>query len=119
MPAVELTTDRRDGVAVVALAGEVDASNVTELRNHLDDLLVQGDHDFVIDLSGVGFIDSSGLATLVQLFKRVRVSQGDVRLCGLQPKVQRVFELIRLDRVFDAYPGPDDAIASYSRLRQR
>lgn len=70
----------------------------------------------MIDLSDVAFMDSSGLATLVQLFKRVRICEGDVRLCGLQPKVQRVFELIRLDRVFDSFPGRDEAVASFAGL---
>lgn len=111
---MELTTDQRDGIAVVTVAGEVDASSVSQLRSHLDDLLAQGDHNFVIDLTDVAFMDSSGLATLVQLFKRVRIGEGDVRLCGLQPKVQRVFELIRLDRVFDSFPSRSEAVASFA-----
>lgn len=111
---MELTTDQRNGVAVVAVAGEIDAANVSALRGHLDDLLAKGEHNFVIDLTDVAFMDSSGLATLVQLFKRVRIGEGDVRLCGLQPKVERVFELIRLDRVFDTFAAREDAVASFS-----
>ena len=112
---MDLTTQQEDGIAVVAVTGEIDASSVPELRSLLDELLGDGQRNFVIDLAAVPFMDSSGLATLVQLFKRVRIGEGDVRLCGLQPKVQRVFELIRLDRVFDSFPDRADAVASYSR----
>lgn len=113
---MELTTDRRDAMVVVTVDGEIDASNVAELQACLDDLLVQGDHNFVIDLAEVAFMDSSGLATLVHLFKRVRLGEGDVRLCGLQPQVRRVFELVRLNRVFETFPSRELAVASFPLL---
>jgi len=105
---------REQEVAVVTVSGDVDADSASELRRTLDDLLVQGEQQFVIDLSAVEFMDSSGLAALVQLFKRVRIGRGDVRLCGLQPKVRRVFELIRLDRVFTTFPDRAEALASFA-----
>lgn len=111
---MDLLLESHGTVVVVAPAGDVDASGTPELRGRLDDLLAQGEHNFVIDLSAVPFMDSSGLATLVQLFKRVRVGAGDVRLCGLQPNVQRILELIRLDRVFDVFPTSADAVASFA-----
>ena len=111
--------EREDRATIVAVAGDVDAGSAPDLRRLLDDLLVQGDHNFVVDLTGVEFMDSSGMATLVQLFKRVRVGEGDVRLCGLQPKVRRVFELIRLDRVFDSFPTRKEAIASFEPSDRR
>lgn len=115
---MDLSTARVRGIVVLAVVGEIDAANVAHLRSCLDDLLVKGEHNFVIDLTDVSFMDSSGLATLVQLFKRVRIGQGDVRLCGMQPKVKRVFELIRLDRVFDTFAGQGEAVASFPLLSE-
>ncbi len=46
-------------------------------------------------------------------FKRVRIGEGDVRLAGLQPDVLRVFQLVRLTRVFDSYDDTATAVASY------
>ena len=74
----------------------------------------EGRQRFVIDLAGVPFMDSSGLATLVQTFKRVRIGEGDVRIAALQDEVLRVFQLVRLDRVFDLYPDAEVAVASFS-----
>lgn len=110
---MKIKVERNGTVAVVVVAGEVDAASAPGLREQFDDLLAEGQQNFVIDLAGVGFMDSSGLASLVQLFKRVRIGHGDVRLCGLQPEVSRVFELTRLDRVFDVFPDRAGAVASF------
>ncbi len=110
---MELAVVQADGVVVLQVQGEVDAGTVDVLRKEIDELLSAGQHRFVVDLSGVPFMDSAGLATLVQLFKRVRIGEGDVRLAGLQPDVLHVFRLVRLTRVFDVYETADAAVASY------
>jgi len=111
---MEIKVERDDTIAVVVVNGDVDAGTAPQLRRQFDELLGDGEQNFVIDLSGVPFMDSSGLATLVQLFKRVRIGHGDVRLCGLQPEVRRIFELTRLDRVFDIFPSRQEAVTSYN-----
>ncbi|MDP9393622.1 MAG: STAS domain-containing protein [Actinomycetota bacterium] len=110
---MDVTVEQRDHLSVLTVSGDVDAGNVDHLRRRIDGLLADGEHRFVVDLSGVPFMDSAGLATLVQLFKRVRIGEGDVRLAALQPDVLRVFQLVRLTRVFDIYDTADAAIASY------
>lgn len=110
---MEINVERNGSVAVVAVSGEVDAATAPQLRQQFDELLGESQQEFVIDLSQVSFMDSSGLASLVQLFKRVRIGHGDVRLCGLQPEVSRVFELTRLHRVFDVFPDRAAAVSSF------
>lgn len=111
---MEIRVEQDGTVAVVMVHGDIDAASAAQLRQRFDELLDSGAQHFVIDLSNVAFMDSSGLATLVQLFKRVRIGQGDVRLCGLQPEVRHLFELTRLDRVFEIFPSCQEAIASYN-----
>jgi anti-sigma B factor antagonist len=101
-------------VTVVTVEGFVDASTVGDLRDTLERLVREGRQRFVIGLAGVPFMDSSGLAALVQTFKRVRIGEGDVRIAGLQDEVLRVFQLVRLDRVFDLYPDAAAAVASFA-----
>ncbi len=116
---MELVVERLDIVTLVSVSGDVDAASVHLLREAFDDLVATGQHRFVIDLAGVGFMDSSGLATLVQLFKRVRIGDGDVRICALQPTVLRIFELVRLTRVFELFDTAEQACASYSQANIR
>ena len=116
---MDLVVERLERVAVVTVSGDVDAASVHLLREAFDELVADGQHRFVIDLAGVAFMDSSGLAALVQLFKRVRIGEGDVRICALQPAVLRVFELVRLTRVFELFESAEEACASYSDITMR
>jgi len=109
---MEISVDRRGHVSVVTVSGDVDAATAPDLRQWLDEMLKDGQTRLVIDLSQVKFMDSSGLATLVQVFKRVRAGNGEVRLCSLQPPVRRIFELTRLDRAFDIFATRDEAVTS-------
>lgn len=110
---MQVSTDVVDDVAVVTVEGAVDAGSVDLLRGELDQLVSRGQQRFVIDVTAVPFMDSSGLATLVQTFKRVRIGEGDVRVAGLQDDVLRIFQLVRLDRVFDLFPDAPAAVASF------
>jgi anti-sigma B factor antagonist len=98
---MQIMVHEQSGVTVVCVSSELDAVNSRQLKPVLDRLVAEGRRRFVIDLNGVNFIDSAGLATLVHFFKRVRNSTGDVCLAALQPPVRRILELTRLDRVFD------------------
>lgn len=109
---MDISVERENGVTVVGVNGDVEAGSASQLRDRLDTLLGDGAQRFVIDLGGVRFMDSAGIATLVQLFKRVRIGHGDVRLCALQPSVEKIFTLVRLHRVFDTYPDRATAVGS-------
>ncbi len=110
---MEVMTEREDGVAVVALAGSVDAAHAEELHRAFGELLADGVHNFVVDLSGVVVVDGAGLAELVNMFKRVRIGPGDVRLCGFPTWVKVMFAMTRLNKVFDSFETREAAIASF------
>ncbi|HIC92873.1 MAG TPA: anti-sigma factor antagonist [Anaerolineae bacterium] len=110
---MKIEVTRENGIAVVAVEGEIDVETSPQLRERFDELLAEGEHNFVIDLTGVDFIDSSGLAAFVRLFKRVRIGEGDVKLCGLRPEILKIFELTRLNRVFDIFDTRAEAVESY------
>ncbi len=110
---MRISIEKNAEVTIVALEGDIDAGTSPELKSRLDHLLSGGSRNFVIDMSAVRFIDSSAIATLVHLFKRVRIGDGDVRISGLQPRIQRLFELTRLQRVFDTFEDRESAVASF------
>ena len=67
----------------------------------------------MIDLQDVRFVDSSGLGSLVSGFKNASARNGNLKLSGLQPQVKSMFELTRLHRVFEIFPGAEEAVASF------
>lgn len=100
--------DLDDGVLVV-LSGEVDLVRSPALRSELMTMLDASPARVVVDLSGVPLMDSSGVATLIEVLQIQRSSGGKLVLCGLQEKVQSVFEITRLTDVFTIVADRDSA----------
>lgn len=109
---MDCVIEEHEGVAIVSPKGDIDASSVSGFQVQLDDVLRGGTSYFVVDLSEVGFVDSAGLATLVRLYKRVRIGEGDVRLAGVPASVLEILDLTRLSRVFDIFPTTAEAAAT-------
>jgi anti-anti-sigma factor len=92
--------DERDGVTVLAVAGEIDTQTTDELRAAVDDLDVS--HlTLVLDLHGVDFVDSSGLGALLGIKKQQERAGGHLRLARLSESVTRIIEITKMDRVFE------------------
>lgn len=91
----------------------LDAHNSGELKTQMLNLFEEGRNNLVIDLQEVRFVDSSGLGALVSGFKNASARSGNLKLCGLQPQVRSMFELTRLHRVFEIFPGATEALASF------
>ena len=94
------------GRVVVALAGEIDLDASPELRELL---LCRIEGDLHVDLREVQYIDSSGIATLVEALQAARRQGSDFALAGISEPVARVLELARLDQVFTILDGHGDA----------
>ena len=105
----------RDGVAVATPTGDLDSQTSRAFQDRLDPLVTGGACHVVVDLQHVSFLDSTGLAALVRLYKHVRIGEGDVRLAGVRPEVQKLLDLTRLSRVFAIYPTAEEAAASFGQ----
>lgn len=86
---------------VVALAGEIDLSNHVALRTALNDLIVGGSVDLVLDLTDVTFMDSTGLGAMIGTRRRVHAFQGSLAIVLTNDAILRVFQVTGLDKVFD------------------
>jgi anti-sigma B factor antagonist len=106
-----VTGEERDGWYVVAVTGEIDVHTGPVLREHLLGALTSGRHEVVVDLSGVSFLDSSGLGVLVTAHKRARAAGGELRLASCQPAVATIFQITALDRALSIHPTVAQALA--------
>jgi anti-sigma B factor antagonist len=98
-------------VVIVAPQERIDAASAPEMRQQLLELADGGATNFVIDLSEVPFMDSSGMAVLVSILKRARQDGGDVKL--VWPRVdaaRRILNLTKFDRVFDVTDTAEAAL---------
>lgn len=97
---MSVSTTRVNGVTVVQVPGELTAENRGAFRDAVLNRLGEGERKFVFDFQGAGYIDSSGLGILVSLARRIREEGGELRLAGLNEDLLTLFQLTRLDAVF-------------------
>lgn len=108
---VEVHTDQ-GGASVVEVVGEVDATSVEQLRPELNRLADAGRIRVILDLSGVTFLDSSGLGALVSCHRRLQLLGGRLRLVCRNDLVLRVFRLTGLDKVMPISATLEEALAA-------
>lgn len=91
----------------------LDAGNAREFKDTMLSL-VHEHTQVVLDVSGVCFIDSSGLGALIACLRNLNGRRGDLRLCGMTNTVRALFELMRMHRVFQIHDSRDAAVRSYA-----
>ncbi|MBS3694117.1 STAS domain-containing protein [Rhodococcus qingshengii] len=97
------------GVVVISPQGRLNMVSAPGLRAHLHELVESGSARIVVDLSGIEFIDSSGLGVLISGLKIARQAGGDLRIAAPSLQVETVLELTNLNRVLRAYSSSNEA----------
>jgi anti-sigma B factor antagonist len=97
---------------VLPLEGEIDLHVSPRISAALGAMIGQKPARLVVDLSAVTYIDSSGLAVLIEGMQNVEAYGGKFILVGLQEGVKPIFEIARLDQVFIIFPDVDAALAA-------
>ena len=105
-------TPQRDQPNVLPLTGEIDLHVSPVVTASLTAMIEKKPERVVIDLSEVTYIDSAGLAALIQAMQKVEAYGGKFLLAGLQETVRSIFEISRLDQVFQIFPDTDTALAA-------
>jgi anti-sigma B factor antagonist len=109
-------TMRKVGTTVVLklegklLLGE----SVDDFRRHWSDALATGSRNFVVDLSAVPVMDSSGVGTLLRSHTAVNAAGGKLKVVGANKVVRQALRVTRLERLFEFYDTEESAIASFT-----
>lgn len=107
-----INTISRDNMSVLEIMNNrIDSSSAIEFKDHMKGIIDNGNHQLVLDLGRVDFIDSSGIGAIVGVLKYLG-HKGTFAIVGMSQTVDRVFRLTRMDRVFSIYPTVEDALAS-------
>ena len=101
-----------DAPNVLPLEGEIDLHVSPRISASLRAMIDQKPQRLVVDLSKVSYIDSSGLAVLIEGMQNVEAYGGKFILAGIQENVRPIFEIARLDQVFIIFPHVDAALAA-------
>ncbi len=99
------------GVVVLVPTADIDMSRSPELRTTIRQEMGSSVHKMVIDLEDVHYMDSSGLATLVEAMRNASKSDTKLVICCMNQKVSAIFEIARLDSFFSIVSSRDEAIS--------
>lgn len=92
-------TDDGDSTTL-RIFGKLDVLTASELKAVIDELVHEKCPSVVVDLESLDLIDSSGVAAIVGLYKRIRAGGGQVKVTGARNQPLAIFRLLRMDRVF-------------------
>ncbi len=102
-------------ICVVELEGEIDAEHSAQLKSALAKYRETAPKKFVVDLSKVRFIDSTGLGIMISLMRSLNEQGGKLRLSGLNDEVRSIFQITRLHKVFDLNSNLEEAIRDFQK----
>lgn len=104
----------REGTTIIEVAGELDLHSAPQLRAEaVRAIESQSPPRIIIDLSGVTFLDSTGVGVLVGALKRAREANGALQFCNPQARVTRVFEITGLIGALPLFQTREAALAAF------
>ena len=104
---------KQGDVTILDVEGQLIVGNRQELKQKVLEELESGERKFLIDFERTGYIDSSGLGVLVSLSKKIREQGGELRLANLNEDLRTLFELTKLDTLFQISSSRDEALSSF------
>ena len=110
---MQIKVEEKNGVKVCYVDGDIDINSSPQVKKAFDKVTQEKDAKVLINLKGVAYIDSSGLATLVEMLKNFRKQGSKLKLSNLSSKVKSLFEITKLERLFDISDTEEDAVAAF------
>lgn len=107
---MELAIETINDVMVVKATGKLDAVTSPEFLKQLNVYILDVEPDIIIDLSGLNYISSAGLRTMLELRKKYNAMKKKLYICGMMKTVSQVFEISGLHILFDIFATLDDAL---------
>jgi anti-sigma B factor antagonist len=108
--------DIRDdgGVTIITVRGDLVIGDAeTSFKKAVTRLLEEGRVNLLIDLSSVGFLDSSGLGALVRALTNTQKEGGQTKLLNAGPQIRKLLQMTKLDSVFEIHEDMEGAVSSF------
>lgn len=107
------TKQMEPDLAVIVVSGRlVLGKDVERLEGAINSLLQNGQRKFVFDLAALDYADSAGIGTFVACLTAIRKAGGELRMAGVNARIQRLFQMTGIDRLMSLYPTVADAAAA-------
>lgn len=109
---LDIRIHKNNDIPVLVLSGDVDEFTCSKLREAMRTLVSEGEFRIAVNLSGVNYMDSSGLGTLVGGLRRVAEQEGALALYGPNIQIEKVLSITGLNAILEMFDGEDSAVRS-------
>jgi len=107
---MRIKQENKNDVLVCYMTGDIDINTSPEVKKIFDKIIAGKQGKILLNFKDVSYVDSSGLATLVEILKGLRSYGGKLRITNLSTKVKNLFEITKLEKLFDIYQEEEEAI---------
>ncbi len=113
-------TIRHSGpISLLDVSGRLTSFEVDALRESISRLLKQARKNIVLNLSGLQYLDSSGIGELARIYVSVVKAGGQMKVIGLSPKVQEILKITQLYQIFPEFPSEEAALQSFPESNRK
>lgn len=105
---------QRDGIGVLAIEGFLDAHTAPSFEEAIQSEISAGRNRLIVNCEKLGYISSAGLGVFMTFIEEVRDAGGDIKICGVIPKVAQVFEILGFNSLFDIVADVPQAVAKFA-----
>ena len=109
-----VTIRHAGAISLLDVSGRLTSFEIGALRESISLLLRQGRKNILLNLSGLQYLDSSGIGELARMYVSVVKASGQMKVVGLSPKVEEVLKITQLYQVFPEFPSEQEALDSFS-----
>lgn len=108
---MEFSQRKVNGILIFSITGQIRISTQTECKEFFDKIIEEyNTKTIILDMSGVGYINSAGIGMIVECFRKFKDNGGRVVLCSLVSDIAKLFEITRLNRFIEIYPDEETAL---------
>jgi len=107
---MEVNIRKEEKALVVSVTGRMDAVSAPDFDTQVEERVDKGETSLVLDLSGLDYISSAGLRSMLTLAKKLKAKEGVLVLCGLQDVVNEVFEVSGFSTIFEIFGSLEEAM---------
>ena len=109
-----IQTSTADNLSIITLEGFVDAHTAPQFENAIQSEIEAGRYQIVVNCEKLSYISSAGLGVFMSFIEEVRERGGDIKICGLVPKVKHTFEILGFQDLFEMLDDQPTAVQRFS-----
>ncbi len=110
---MEIIENKEGIITILSLNGKLDAYYSNELESRIHKVIQGECINILVDFIGVDYISSSGLRVMLSSLKKLKESDGQIKLSNLNPYVMQVFEISGYNQIFEIYDTKEEALESF------